>query len=170
MPFKSRLQPTQPVSYSPNRGILLQAHAGLGKTYMVLPAIKYLLDTQRIKLQSDWPMPILWVTPAAVIAQTLEVINQFGLTHKIFPMSYAGFRGKLGSNIYWESAKNPYNNAKVYAWKPSRVPSLVVFDECQGLKNESLFPDSALVVYPAGSQAYLSYRLRPTKGYPRHEA
>ena len=137
MPFQIKAAVAAVCKLQSKQGILLQAHAGLGKTYMVLPAIKYLLDNELIKIQSDWPMPILWVTPAAVIPQTLEVINQFGLTHKIYPMSYAGFRGKLGRTLYWESAKNPYNNSKAYAWKPMRMPSMVVFDECQGLKNDT---------------------------------
>ena len=150
MPFQIKAAVDAACKLQSQQGILLQAHAGLGKTYMVLPAIKYLLDNSLIELKSDWPMPILWVTPAAVIPQTLEVINQFGLTHKIFPMSYSGFRGKLGNTLYWESAKNPYNNAKVYAWKPSRVPSMVVFDECQGLKNESSSQTQLSWSIPAG--------------------
>jgi superfamily II DNA or RNA helicase len=137
MPFQIKAAVDAARKLQDKQGILLQAHAGLGKTYMVLPVIKYLLDRKLIKIQSDWPMPVLWVTPAAVIPQTLEVINQFGLTHKIFPMSYSAFRGKLGKSLYWESTKNPYNNSKAYAWKPANMPSLVVFDECQGLKNDS---------------------------------
>jgi len=150
MPFQIKAATDAACKLQSQQGILLQAHAGLGKTYMVLPVIKYLLDNELIKIQSDWPMPILWVTPAAVIPQTLEVINQFALTHKIFPMSYSGFRGKLGNSLYWESAKNPYNNSKVYAWKPTRVPSLVVFDECQGLKNDTSSQTQLSWSIPAG--------------------
>ena len=150
MPFQIKAATDAACKLQSQQGILLQAHAGLGKTYMVLPAIKYLLDNELIKIQSDWPMPILWVTPAAVIPQTLEVINQFGLTHKIFPVSYAGFRGKLGKTLYWDETKHPYNNSKVYVWNPMRIPSLVVFDECQGLKNDTSSQTQLSWSIPAG--------------------
>ena len=137
MPFQIKAATDAARKLQEKQGILLQAHAGLGKTYMVLPVIKYLLDNKLIKLQSDWPMPVLWVTPAAVIPQTLEVINQFGLIGTIFPISYAAFRGKLAEKIYWDKTPHPYNNTFLYTWKAMSMPSLVVFDECQGLKNDS---------------------------------
>ena len=107
MPFQIKAATDAACKLQSQQGILLQAHAGLGKTYMVLPAIKYLLDNSLIELKSDWPMPVLWVTPAAVIPQTLEVISQFGLIGTVFPVSYAGFRGKLGGKIYWDKTKHP---------------------------------------------------------------
>ena len=116
MPFQIKAAADAACKLQEKQGILLQAHAGLGKTYMVLPVIKYLLDNKLIKLQSDWPMPVLWVTPAAVIPQTLEVINQFGLIGTIFPISYAAFRGKLAEKIYWDKTPHPYNNTFLYTW------------------------------------------------------
>ena len=137
MPFQIKAAVDAAHKLQSQQGILLQAHAGLGKTYMVLPVIKYLLDNSLIELKSDWPMPVLWVTPAAVIPQTLEVISQFGLMGTIFPISYAAFRGKLAEKIYWDKTPHPYNNTFLYTWKYMSMPSLVVFDECQGLKNDS---------------------------------
>ena len=137
MPFQIKAATDAVLKLQEEQGILLQAHAGLGKTYIVLLAIKHLLDNDLLKIQSDWPMPILWVTPAAVIPQNLEVINQFGLTGKIFPISYASFRGNLGEKIYWDKTKHPYYETYLYNWKPSAMPSMVVFDECQGLKNDT---------------------------------
>ena len=150
MPFQIKAATDAACKLQEKQGILLQAHAGLGKTYMVLPVIKYLLDRKLIKLQSDWPMPVLWVTPAAVIPQTLEVINQFGLIGTIFPISYAAFRGKLAEKIYWDKTKHPYNNTFLYTWKAMSMPSLVVFDECQGLKNDSSSQTQLSWSIPAG--------------------
>ena len=150
MPFQIKAATDAARKLQDKQGILLQAHAGLGKTYMVLPVIKYLLDRKLIKLQSDWPMPVLWVTPAAVIPQTLEVINQFGLIGTIFPISYAAFRGKLAEKIYWDKTKHPYNNTFLYTWKAMSMPSLVVFDECQGLKNDSSSQTQLSWSIPAG--------------------
>jgi len=137
MPFQIKAAVDAVSKLQSQQGILLQAHAGLGKTYMVLPVIKYLLDNKLLDLKSDWPMPILWVAPAAVIPQTLEVINQFGLIGTIFPISYASFRGNLAEKIYWDKTKHPYYETYLYNWKPMSMPSMVVFDECQGLKNDT---------------------------------
>ena len=137
MPFQIKAATDTAIKLQQKQGILLQAHAGLGKTFIVMPAIKYLLDNKLLELKSDWPMPILWVTPAAVIPQTTEVIHQFGLLGTIFPISYAGFRGKMGEKIYWDKTKNPWNNTYLYNWKAIAMPSMVVFDECQGLKNDT---------------------------------
>jgi len=137
MPFQIKAAVDAVSKLQSQQGILLQAHAGLGKTYMVLPVIKYLLDNKLLDLKSDWPMPILWVAPAAVIPQTLEVINQFGLIGTIFPISYAAFRGNLGEKIYWDKTKHPYYETYLYNWKLRAMPSMVVFDECQGLKNDT---------------------------------
>ena len=137
MPFQIKAATSAAIKLQQKQGVLLQAHAGLGKTYMVLPAIKYLLDNNLLEKKSNWPMPILWVTPAAVIPQTLEVINQFRLTPYVFPMSYAGLRGKIGEQVYWTKHKHPVHNTFAYNWNPHALPSLVVFDECQGLKNET---------------------------------
>jgi len=150
MPFQIKAAADAARKLQDKQGILLQAHAGLGKTYMVLPVIKYLLDNKLIKLQSDWPMPVLWVTPAAVIPQTLEVINQFGLIGTIFPISYAAFRGKLAEKIYWDKTKHPYYDTFLYTWKSMSMPSLVVFDECQGLKNDSSSQTQLSWSIPAG--------------------
>ena len=137
LPFQLKAATDAAIKLQTQQGILLQAHAGLGKTYIIMPVIKYLLENKLIEMQSDWPMPILWVTPAAVIPQTQEVINQFKLTAKIFPVSYAAFRGKLMEDLYWKKYKHPTYETYTYAWKASRLPSLVVFDECQGLKNDT---------------------------------
>ena len=53
MPFQIKAAVDAARKLQSQQGILLQAHAGLGKTYMVLPVIKYLLDHKLIKLQSD---------------------------------------------------------------------------------------------------------------------
>jgi hypothetical protein len=137
MPFQIKAAVDAVSKIQNQQGILLQAHAGLGKTYMILPVIKYLLDNKLLELKSTWPMPILWVSPAAVIPQTLEVMHQFGLIGTIFPISYASFRGKMGEKIYWDKTQHPYYNTFLYNWKASAMPSMVVFDECQGLKNDT---------------------------------
>ena len=137
MPFQIKAAVDAVCKLQEQQGVLLQAHAGLGKTYMILPVIKYLLDNSLLELKSDWPMPVLWVTPAAVIPQTLQVISQFGLLGTIFPISYAAFRGKLGEKIYWDKTPHPYNNTFLYTWKAKSMPSMVVFDECQSLKNDT---------------------------------
>jgi len=137
MPFQIKAAVDAVCKLQEQQGVLLQAHAGLGKTYMILPVIKYLLDNSLLELKSDWPMPVLWVTPAAVIPQTLQVISQFGLLGTIFPISYAAFRGKLGEKIYWDKTPHPYNNTFLYTWKAMSMPSMVVFDECQSLKNDT---------------------------------
>ena len=137
MPFQIKAAVDAVSKLRDRQGILLQAHAGLGKTYMVLPVIKYLLDNKLLELQSDWPIPILWVAPAAVIPQTEEVIDQFGLTGKILPISYAAFRGNMGEQLLWDKTKHPYNNTFLYNWKAKTMPSMVIFDECQGLKNDT---------------------------------
>ena len=137
MPFQIKAAVDAVCKIQNQQGILLQAHAGLGKTYMILAAIKYLLDNKLLELKSDWPMPILWVSPAAVIPQTLEVMHQFGLIGTIFPISYASFRGKMGEKIYWDKTKHPYYDTFLYNWKAMAMPSMVVFDECQGLKNDT---------------------------------
>lgn len=150
MPFQIKAAADAALKLQSQQGILLQAHAGLGKTYMVLPAIKYLLDNKLLELKSDWPMPILWVAPAAVIPQTLEVINQFGLLGTIFPISYAAFRGKMGEKIYWDKTKHPWYETYLYNWKAMAMPSMVVFDECQGLKNDTSSQTKISWSIPAG--------------------
>jgi len=122
------------------QGVLLQGGTGTGKTYIVAQTLCDILPelTKDDKLGKG-PIPILWVAPAATIVQTQRVLKAYGLAGKVLVMSYAALTSpKTGGTMFYATKiKVEWGQEHtVYEWSEFMLPRLVVFDECQALKND----------------------------------
>jgi len=122
------------------QGVLLQGGTGTGKTYIVAQTLQDILpELMKDDELGKGPIPILWVAPAATIVQTQRVLKAYGLTAKVMVMSYAALTSpKTGGTMFYTSKIDVVwgQEHTIYEWSAFMLPRLVVFDECQALKND----------------------------------
>ena len=122
------------------QGVLLQGGTGTGKTYIVAQTLQDILpELMKDETLGKGPIPILWVAPAATIVQTQRVLKAYGLTAKVMVMSYAALTSpKTGGTMFYTSKIDVVwgQEHTIYEWSTFMLPRLVVFDECQALKND----------------------------------
>ena len=123
------------------RGALLQAGTGVGKTYITAQTLKQVIPTLEADdtIGGKPPMPVLWIGPAATMIQTRRVLKAYGIGGKVMTLSYAALTSdKTGGAMYYDTRTEvTYGQEQiVYDWDKVMLPKLVVFDECQALKNE----------------------------------
>ena len=122
------------------RGALLQAGTGVGKTYITAQALKQVIPTLLANNEApDTPFPILWIGPAATMIQTQRVLKSYGIAQYVMTLSYSALTSpKTGGAMFYQTRTEvTYGQEQiVYDWRECMLPRLVVFDECQALKNE----------------------------------
>ena len=121
------------------RGALLQAGTGVGKTYITAQALKQVIPTLLEREAPDTPFPILWIGPAATMIQTQRVLKSYGIAQYVMTLSYSALTSpKTGGAMFYQTRTEvTYGQEQiVYDWRECMLPRLVVFDECQALKNE----------------------------------
>ena len=121
------------------RGALLQAGTGVGKTYITAQALKQVIPTLLEREAPDTPFPILWIGPAATMIQTQRVLKSYGIAQYVMTLSYSALTSpKTGGAMFYQTRTEvTYGQEQiVYDWDKVMLPKLVVFDECQALKNE----------------------------------
>jgi superfamily II DNA or RNA helicase len=121
------------------RGALLQAGTGVGKTYITAQALKQVIPTLLKSEAPDTPFPILWIGPAATMIQTQRVLKSYGIAQYVMTLSYSALTSpKTGGAMFYQTRTEvTYGQEQiVYDWRECMLPRLVVFDECQALKNE----------------------------------
>ena len=123
-----------------NQGVLLQGGTGTGKTYIVAQTLCDILpELMKDETLGEGPIPILWIAPAATIVQTQRVLKAYGLAGKVLVMSYSALTSpKTGGTMFYTSKISVEwgQEHTVYEWSEFMLPRLVVFDECQALKND----------------------------------
>lgn len=120
------------------RALLLVSGTGTGKTYMISEFIIRLRDNGFFNgCISPWPC--IWVTRASVVEQTERVVRQFGLDpiNEVTVINIDQLRSKLGEIFVKEEIKIDHGEEFVkYTWKHLIHPRLIIWDECQCIKNE----------------------------------
>jgi len=121
------------------RGALLQAGTGVGKTYITAQALKQVIPALLERQAPDTPFPILWIGPAATMIQTQRVLKSYDIAQHVMTLSYSALTSpKTGGAMFYQTRTEvTYGQEQiVYDWRECMLPRLVVFDECQALKNE----------------------------------
>ena len=122
------------------QGALLQGGTGTGKTYIAAQSLCDILpELMKDDTLGKGPIPILWIAPAATIVQTQRVLKAYELAGKVMVMSYAALTSpKTGGAMFYESKTIVEWGQEhiVYGWSEFMLPRMVVFDECQALKND----------------------------------
>jgi len=123
-----------------NQGALLQGGTGTGKTYIVAQTLRNILpELVKDETLGKGPVPILWIAPAATIVQTQRVLKAYELAGKVLVMSYSALTSpKTGGTMFYATKTEVVWGQEhiVYKWSELMLPRLVVFDECQALKND----------------------------------
>ena len=125
------------------RGVVLEAAAGHGKTFIFGQIIRWANDVGYLKdCYSPWP--VLIITKSAqdtLVKQTERVMeNSFGLRipREVFVLSYDALRsGKGLSRMIKKEKKHVDGEIKyIYSWIQYLNPKLIVIDECQAARRE----------------------------------
>jgi len=123
-----------------HRGMLLQGGTGTGKTYIAAQTIKDILP--HLSAQDDLgkgPFPVLWICPAATKLQTERVLGAYGIKRNVMVMSYSTLTSPSTGGTMFYGCKTVVEFGQehiVFEWNTIMMPKLVVFDECQALKND----------------------------------
>jgi len=124
------------------RDLILEGHSilvpwptGTGKTYFMAALIHELALAAPEKFGDQYPRLI--VTQPAVVTQTQRVlVKDFGLKKSIIVTNYEQLRSTLGGMfLRWETQIENNEPKLIPIWES--VPSLIISDECQKLKNET---------------------------------
>lgn len=128
------------------KGVVLIGGTGNGKMYVKAHALAMMLQQNLLKVPdgSMFPFPILWLTPKAAKIQTMRVLQDYGILHHCMVMSYGQIKRKLGTAIFIDFINVIENGQEVtrVVWKGHSLPSIIVCDEVQKLKN----PDSIISI------------------------
>jgi hypothetical protein len=122
------------------RGQLLLAPVGVGKTFMYGALLAKLREEkfhQKIGCMSPWPYLI--VTKANIVEQTKRVLeNHFGMKHPrdVMVINIDQLRSKFGE-LFVDEVEEVKDGIEVTTWKWRDLiyPGVIVWDECQILKN-----------------------------------
>ena len=141
IPFQTKAANELAIRIRNERGALLQAGTGVGKTYITAQAIKQVVDELQAdpSIGANAAIPVLWIAPAATIIQTKRVLKAYGIAGKVMVLSYSALTSpKTGGAMYYKARTVvTYGQENIiYDWNGIMLPKLVVFDECQALKNE----------------------------------
>lgn len=123
-----------------HRGNLLQAPVGCGKTFIYGAVISELWRMEWSPLMKTFsPFPVVIVTKATVVEQTERVMMddfKLKLGTQVDVTNYDQLRSRFGENFIEEKTKHSYGDVEIYfVWKPLMAPTLMIWDECQSLKN-----------------------------------
>lgn len=120
-----------------HRANLLLAGTGFGKTYILSAVIAALKRVGYFDdCRSMWP--VLYVTKASIVKQTVRVLNdQFGVDEMTCMVTnIEQLRAKLGKMfIHEQTCVVSGQEHTIFTWRPRNIPRLVIWDESQILKN-----------------------------------
>lgn len=126
--------------YQDRRGQLLLAGVGTGKTFILGAVLRRLLDKDFTTSKgSISPFPIVYVTKATIVEQTARVLEKhFGITEQdVTVINIEQLRAKFGSMFLTETIEFQGGQEHVvWKWRKNVFPCLIIWDECQVLKNQ----------------------------------
>ncbi|HEX9232463.1 MAG TPA: DEAD/DEAH box helicase family protein [Blattabacteriaceae bacterium] len=123
------------------KGHLLSAQTGAGKTYILASIIKNLLHNKFLqKCNCISPLPIVYVTKASVVEQTEKVFkDEFNIdtVNTVVVVNIELLRSKFGK-LFVKEQVNVVSGVEhiEYVWNENIFPCLFIWDECQILARE----------------------------------
>jgi len=122
------------------RGQLLLSSTGTGKTFIAGALVRRLKDKDFAKNKSFGHVQYLYVTRATIVEQTERVFaNYFGLTIRdgVEILNIEQLRSRAGAVWIKEEVVIVQGKEQtIYKWRPMMNPVVILWDECQALKNE----------------------------------
>ena len=122
------------------RAQLLLASTGTGKTFMFSAAIRRAVDLGYHLGKTFGVVHYLVVTRATIVEQTDRVLREFynlGIKDAVEVLNIEQLRSRAGRQWVDEISYVEDGVEKVrWQWKPMLNPVIVIWDECQALKNE----------------------------------
>jgi len=124
------------------RAQLLRAGVGVGKTYIIGQLLRWLWDTNFHVGPVHSLFPYMVVTKAPIVTQTERVLrDKFGLpvgkyVGGVLVTNYDQLRASLGDiMIQWHTQIVNGEEVLFPVWRDTIHPCVIVWDECQSLKN-----------------------------------
>jgi len=121
-----------------HRADLLIAATGSGKTYIVGALLARLYHSKWHEGRTLTPWPYVYVTKASVVEQTQRVLKRhFGLTeNEVLVINIDQLRSHFGTRfVKPEITVEDCVESCKWIWRPHVFPVVIVWDECQALKN-----------------------------------
>lgn len=122
------------------RGQLMLAATGSGKTFMAAMLVRHLYD-EGFHLNKSWgPVKYLYVTRATIVQQTKRVFEKYfnlGIRQGVEILNIEQLRSRAGA-VWVKDEVVVVNGQEQTLWKWHEMihPPVVLWDECQALKNE----------------------------------
>lgn len=122
------------------RGQLMLAATGSGKTFMAAMLVRHLYD-EGFHLNKSWgPVKYLYVTRATIVQQTKRVFEKYfnlGIRQGVEILNIEQLRSRAGA-VWVKDEVVIVNGQEQTLWKWHEMihPPVVLWDECQALKNE----------------------------------
>jgi hypothetical protein len=134
-------------------GQLLLASTGLGKTFAAGALIRRLEDRNFTKNKSFGHVKYLYVTRATVVTQAERIFQEyFNLTIRdgVEVLNIEQLRSRAGAiwikdELIIQSGKE----VRVFKWRPMMNPVVILWDECQALKNEDSIQHQVALAFSA---------------------
>lgn len=121
------------------RGQLLLGGVGIGKTFILGAVIRRLLDAKFLDGKTISPFPIVYVTKASIVEQTQRALKKFFniTTDEVTVVNIEQLRARFGSMFLKEEIKFEGGvEHPIWKWRNNVYPCIIIWDECQILKNE----------------------------------
>lgn len=123
-----------------HRGQLLLSSTGTGKTFMVAGLVRRLVDMKFADKHTFGATRYLYVTRATIVEQTKRVFHKYfnlSIRDGVEILNIEQLRSRAGAQWVKETmvivdGKEQY----VWEWKKHLNPVVILWDECQALKNE----------------------------------
>lgn len=121
------------------RGLLVIANTGTGKTF-ICGGVTRLLEDEQFHEGKTWShIPYLYVTRASIVTQTERVLDQRYHLGKaqMEVVNIEKLRSSAGR--LWVTEKMEIRQGKeeyIWEWKKNINPCVILWDECQALKND----------------------------------
>lgn len=133
------------------RAMMLIAFAGAGKTFIIGAYIRRILDFGWLTNKTFSPWPIIYVTKAPILTQTNRVLEeQFGIDtiSEVLVINIEQLRAKFGQMFVIEKTIIERGEEIIkFLWRNNIYPAIILWDECQGLKNKKAIQSKIAASY-----------------------